>query len=142
VTVGTVTVPSFEGGAMEVTRNEKGQSYTVNSNATSADNLSFTDDIATDITGITTMSADEAKQLLQGVDNTGAAVTSVTVGGVALKTFSGQVVANTDGQVLYAAGTPRFPAGALFALHDDKAVAAFDLRDVAHALALSERCMQ
>ncbi|MET0892057.1 MAG: phytase [Pseudoxanthomonas sp.] len=59
-----------------------------------------------------------------------------------LKTFSGKVVANTDGQVLYAAGTPRFPAGALFALHDDKAVAAFDLRDVVRALGLSDRCMQ
>ncbi|WP_419898112.1 flagellin [Roseomonas sp. USHLN139] len=84
-----LTGAAFEGGAMEVTRNEKGQSYTVNSSATSADNLSFTDDIATDITGITTISADDAKQLLQGVDNTGAAVTSVTVGGVALKTFTG-----------------------------------------------------
>ena len=59
-----------------------------------------------------------------------------------LKTFSGHVVANTDGQVLHAAGTPRFPAGALFALHDDKAVAAFDLRDVARALGLSDRCMR
>jgi 3-phytase len=59
-----------------------------------------------------------------------------------LKTFSGQVVANTDGQVLYAAGTPRFPAGALFALHDDKAVAAFDLRDVVRTLGLSDRCMR
>jgi 3-phytase len=59
-----------------------------------------------------------------------------------LKTFSGRVVANTDGQVLYAAGTARFPAGALFALHDDKAVAAFDLRDVVGALELSDRCMR
>ena len=59
-----------------------------------------------------------------------------------LKTFSGEVVANTDGQVLYAAGLPRFPAGALFALHDDKAVAAFDLRDIAKALGLSGNCMQ
>ena len=59
-----------------------------------------------------------------------------------LKTFSGEVVANTDGQVLYAAGTPRFPAGALFALHDDKAVAAFDLRDIVRALGLSDRCMR
>ena len=59
-----------------------------------------------------------------------------------LKTFSGEVVANTDGEVLYAAGTPRFPAGALFALHDDKAVAAFDLRDIVRALGLSERCMR
>lgn len=59
-----------------------------------------------------------------------------------LKTFSGQVVANTDGQALHAVGTPRFPAGALFALHDDRAIAAFDLRDIARALGLSERCVQ
>lgn len=59
-----------------------------------------------------------------------------------LKTFSGKVVANTDGQVLYAAGSQRFPAGALFALHDDKAVAAFDLRDIVRALGLSDRCMR
>lgn len=59
-----------------------------------------------------------------------------------LKTFSGEVVANTDGQVLYAAGLPRFPAGALFALHDDKAVVAFDLRDIARALGLSDSCMK
>ncbi len=59
-----------------------------------------------------------------------------------LKTFSGKVVANTDGQVLYATGTGRFPAGALFALHDDKAVAAFDLRDIVRALDLSDRCMR
>jgi 3-phytase len=59
-----------------------------------------------------------------------------------LKTFSGNVVANTDGQVLYAVGTKRFPAGALFALHDDKAVAAFDLRDLVKTLGLSDRCMR
>lgn len=58
-----------------------------------------------------------------------------------VKTFSGRVVANTDGQALYAVGTPRFPAGALYALHDDKAVAAFDLRDIVRALGLSDRCM-
>ncbi|MEP6907628.1 MAG: phytase [Pseudoxanthomonas sp.] len=58
-----------------------------------------------------------------------------------LKTFSGKVVANTDGEVLYAAGTPRFPAGALFALHDDRAVAAFDLRDIVRVLGLSKHCM-
>lgn len=59
-----------------------------------------------------------------------------------VKTFSGRVVANTDGQVLYAAGTPRFPAGALYTLHDDKAVAAFDLRDIVRTLGLSDRCMR
>jgi 3-phytase (myo-inositol-hexaphosphate 3-phosphohydrolase) len=59
-----------------------------------------------------------------------------------VKTFSGEVVANTDGQVLYAVGTSRFPAGALYALHDDQAVAAFDLRDLVKVLGLSGRCMQ
>ncbi|MEO8365706.1 MAG: phytase [Pseudoxanthomonas sp.] len=59
-----------------------------------------------------------------------------------VKTFSGEVVANTDGQVLYAAGTPRFPSGALYTLHDDKAVAAFDLRDIVRALGLSDHCMR
>ncbi|RZA32517.1 MAG: phytase [Lysobacteraceae bacterium] len=59
-----------------------------------------------------------------------------------VKTFSGRIVANTDGQTLYAVPTPRFPAGALYALHDDKAVAAFDLREVAVTLGLSPRCMQ
>lgn len=57
-----------------------------------------------------------------------------------LKTFSGKVVANTDGQALYAVATHRFPAGALFALHDDKAVAAFDLRDLVRTLDLSPHC--
>lgn len=59
-----------------------------------------------------------------------------------LKTFSGEVVANTDGEVLYPVSTRRFPAGALFALHDDKAVAAFDLRDLVRALDLSPHCGQ
>lgn len=59
-----------------------------------------------------------------------------------VKTFSGRTVANTDGQALYAVPTPRFPAGALYALHDDKAVAAFDLREIASALGLSESCMR
>jgi len=59
-----------------------------------------------------------------------------------VKTFSGRIVANTDGQALHAVGTPRFPAGALYAVHDDRAVAAFDLRDVVRALGLPVRCMQ
>jgi len=58
-----------------------------------------------------------------------------------LGTFTGERVSQTDGIVLYAAGTPRFPAGALFAQHDDRAVAAFDLRDVAHALQLHGYCL-
>lgn len=58
-----------------------------------------------------------------------------------LGTFTGERVSQTDGIVLYAAGTPRFPAGALFAQHDDRAVAAFDLRDVARALQLHGHCL-
>jgi 3-phytase len=56
--------------------------------------------------------------------------------------FSGQVTAWTDGVALHAAGTPRFPGGVLFAVHDDRAVAAFDLRDVARALDLDPACTQ
>ncbi|WDS37662.1 phytase [Pseudoxanthomonas sp.] len=56
-------------------------------------------------------------------------------------TFSGEVVAQTDGEVVYAAGTPRFPDGALFVQHDNRAVAAFDLRDIATALHLRGSCL-
>ena len=55
--------------------------------------------------------------------------------------FEGRVTAHTDGVVLHASATPRFPGGALYAVHDDKAVAAFDLRDVANALNLSTACV-
>src|SRR5690606_3924070 len=48
--------------------------------------------------------------------------------------FMGEVTAHTDGIALHAAGTREFPFGALFAVHDDKAVAAFDLGDVVRAL--------
>ena len=54
--------------------------------------------------------------------------------------FSGGVVAWTDGIALHAAATARFPAGALYAVHDDRAVAAFDLRDVVGALSLDPAC--
>ncbi len=56
--------------------------------------------------------------------------------------FSGGVVAWTDGIALHAAATARFPAGALYAVHDDRAVAAFDLRDVVEALSLDPACAQ
>jgi 3-phytase len=36
---------------------------------------------------------------------------------------------------------PQFPGGALFAVHDDKAVTAFDLREVAQAMHLSQECV-
>ena len=54
--------------------------------------------------------------------------------------FMGEVTAHTDGIALHAATTAAFPAGALFAVHDDKAVAAFDLGEVVRALALDPAC--
>lgn len=84
-----LTGVAFEGGSMEVTRNEKGQTYTVNSANTSADALSFTADIATDISAIEEITAEEAAAMLQGRDGTGA-ITEVTIasGGITLKTFA------------------------------------------------------
>ncbi|GGD35975.1 3-phytase [Pseudoxanthomonas indica] len=55
--------------------------------------------------------------------------------------FRGEQVANTDGETLYAAATARFPNGALFVLHNDQSLAAFDLRDVASALKLGNDCV-
>ncbi|MGI8561300.1 MAG: phytase [Luteimonas sp.] len=55
--------------------------------------------------------------------------------------FSGQITAQTDGIALHATATARFPAGALFAVHDDRAVVAFDLRDIARALRLDPDCL-
>lgn len=54
--------------------------------------------------------------------------------------FMGEVTAGTDGIALHAAATVNFPAGALFAVHDDQAVAAFDLGDLVRALELDPRC--
>ncbi len=56
--------------------------------------------------------------------------------------FQGRVTAHTDGVALHAIATARFPGGALYAVHDDKAVAAFDLRDVADALDLAPDCVR
>lgn len=56
--------------------------------------------------------------------------------------FEGKVTAHTDGVALHAAATPSFPGGALFAVHDDKSVTAFDLRDVAKILSLEQDCTQ
>ena len=56
--------------------------------------------------------------------------------------FSGQVTAWTDGVALHASPTARFPHGALFAVHSDRAVAAFDLGDVARSLDLDPACLQ
>ncbi len=56
--------------------------------------------------------------------------------------FRGEEVANTDGETIHATPSRRFPAGALFALHNDQSLAAFDLRDVASALHLGNDCVQ
>lgn len=55
-------------------------------------------------------------------------------------TFVGERVANTDGIAVHASPTPRFPAGVLYAVHDDRSVAAFDLGEIARALALDPEC--
>lgn len=53
--------------------------------------------------------------------------------------FSGERTAMTDGVALSSA-TDRFPHGVLYALHDDSAVAAFDLGQVAETLQLAPAC--
>ena len=53
--------------------------------------------------------------------------------------FSGARTANTDGVAL-AGASARFPHGVLYALHDDTAVAAFDLGQVAQQLQLAPAC--
>ena len=55
--------------------------------------------------------------------------------------FEGKVTAHTDGVALHAIATPRFPGGALYAVHDDKSVAAFDLREVVATLGLATDCV-
>ncbi|WP_027072791.1 hypothetical protein [Luteimonas sp. J29] len=56
--------------------------------------------------------------------------------------FSGTVTGWTDGVALHASPTARFPAGALYAVHHDRAVAAFDLRDIVAALQLDPACLE
>ena len=56
--------------------------------------------------------------------------------------FRGRTTAHTDGVALHATATARFPGGALFAVHDDKAVSAFDLRDLVRTLGLSPDCVR
>jgi 3-phytase len=51
-----------------------------------------------------------------------------------LGSFTGAVTANTDGIALTVASSERFPVGALFAVHDDLGVAAFDWREIRRAL--------
>ncbi|MDN5781746.1 MAG: phytase [Luteimonas sp.] len=50
--------------------------------------------------------------------------------------FAGKRTANTDGVWLDQGADARFPQGVFYAVDDDQAVAAFDWRDIARALAL------
>lgn len=50
--------------------------------------------------------------------------------------FRGEVTANTDGIWLHAESFDGFPAGALYAVHDDQAVSAFDFGEVLGTLGL------
>ena len=59
-----------------------------------------------------------------------------------LGSFRGSLTSRTDGVALHAAATPSFPGGVLFAVHDDKAITAFDLRDVARTLDLPPGCTE
>ena len=56
--------------------------------------------------------------------------------------FRGGTVSYTDGIALHATPTRAFPGGALYAVHGDRAVAAFDLRDVVRALELDPGCVE
>jgi 3-phytase len=56
--------------------------------------------------------------------------------------FEGATTARTDGVALHAAASEGFPGGALFAVHDDKSISAFDLRDVARSLGLKQGCTE
>lgn len=55
--------------------------------------------------------------------------------------FTGATVAATDGISLRTAPSKRFPNGALYAVHRDTSVAAFDLRTIVAALKLDRRCL-
>lgn len=56
--------------------------------------------------------------------------------------FRGRLTENTDGIALHLSPTARFPGGVMYAVHDDSAVTAFDLRDVAAALGLDGACVR
>ena len=54
--------------------------------------------------------------------------------------FRGTTTSLSDGIALHAASTNAFPAGALFAVHRDESVSAFDLADVARQVKLAPEC--
>ena len=57
-------------------------------------------------------------------------------------TWQGRTTANTDGIAIDTHASTTFPHGALFAVHLDQSLAAFDLRQVVTALGLDARCLQ
>ena len=57
-----------------------------------------------------------------------------------LGSFSGRNTSNTDGIHLQQQASAAFPKGVFYAVHDDKAVSAFDWRDIAGALKLRQSC--
>lgn len=58
-----------------------------------------------------------------------------------LGSFSGEATRNTDGIALYPVASERFPYGVLYAVNDDRGIAAFDWRDIAGALNLWLDCL-
>ncbi len=54
--------------------------------------------------------------------------------------FGGETTANTDGIWLSQAPTEHFPHGVLYAVHDDRAVAAFDWKAIAEAVDVRHGC--
>jgi 3-phytase len=56
--------------------------------------------------------------------------------------FQGKATGYTDGVALDATASARFPGGALYAVDNDVAVTAFDLRDVVAKLGLATDCVQ
>lgn len=54
--------------------------------------------------------------------------------------FRGNTTSLSDGIALHAASTAAFPDGALFAMHRDESVTAFDLADIARTLQLAPEC--
>jgi 3-phytase len=54
--------------------------------------------------------------------------------------FTGERTASSDGIALSAVATPELPAGAVYAIHENRSVTAFDWRDVAVAFGLRADC--
>lgn len=57
-----------------------------------------------------------------------------------LGSFAGSGTQNTDGIHMRMQPSPAFPKGVFYAVHDDRAVSAFDWADVAKGLGLRESC--